>query len=85
MLIAVLSNPGGTDAAAVWAWKAALNQTSSFTPDFNGLLDFDLMSKGTVTAHKCTLTRKSVADTRGTFSSNELNVSFEAVAPLLAS
>ncbi|KAI1617240.1 hypothetical protein EDD36DRAFT_484980 [Exophiala viscosa] len=63
----IFYNPGGTDAAAVWAWKAALNQTSSSTPDFNGLLEFDLM----------------MADTRGTFSSNELNVSIEVVVPLL--
>jgi hypothetical protein len=54
MLIVVLRNPGGIDAAAVWDWKSALNQTSSFTPNFNGLLDFDLMSKGTVTAHRGT-------------------------------
>ncbi|KAK5186997.1 hypothetical protein LTR44_001004 [Exophiala sp. CCFEE 6388] len=63
----IFYNPGGTDAAAVWAWKAALNQTSSSTPNFNGLLDFDLM----------------MADTKGTFSSNELNVSIDAVVPLL--
>jgi hypothetical protein len=51
-LTVILSNPGGTDAVAVWAWKVALNQTSSSTPNFKGLLDFDLMSKATLSAHR---------------------------------
>ncbi|KPM41125.1 hypothetical protein AK830_g5432 [Neonectria ditissima] len=32
-------NPGGSDPAAVLAWEAALNQTSTFS----GLMDYDLM------------------------------------------
>lgn len=46
------------------AWRVALNQTSDYWPDFSGLLDYDLM----------------MLDIRGTWTSNKLNVSLDAVA-----
>lgn len=53
--------PGGTDPGVAAAWRIALNQTNDFLPDFTGLLDFDIM----------------VMDIRGTWSSNQLNVSLD--------
>ncbi|KIW91189.1 uncharacterized protein Z519_08084 [Cladophialophora bantiana CBS 173.52] len=60
--------PGGSDNGVVYAWNAALNITSPFTPDFSGLTDYDLM----------------MMDIRGTYSSNPLNVSLDKVLPLFA-
>ncbi|KAK3070243.1 hypothetical protein LTR53_010784 [Teratosphaeriaceae sp. CCFEE 6253] len=60
--------PGGTDAGAVIPWQVALGLNSDFTPDFAGLLDYDLMAM----------------DIRGTWSSNVLNVSLDTVLPLVS-
>lgn len=38
---AIFHNPGGTDATAVIAWQVALGQTE----EWDGLLDYDLMSE----------------------------------------
>jgi hypothetical protein len=74
------SNPGGSDEATIFAWQAALNLTDTFA----GLKQYDLMSR-------CSRIAKGFAmidfflviDTRGTYSSNPLNVSLEAFEPLL--
>jgi pimeloyl-ACP methyl ester carboxylesterase len=59
--------PGGTDAGVAAAWRVALNQTSDYYPNFSGLEDYDLM----------------MLDIRGTWSSNKLNVSLDAVGALI--
>lgn len=59
--------PGGTDAGVAAAWRVALNQTSNYYPNFSGLEDYDLM----------------MMDIRGTFSSNRLNVSLDAVSAVI--
>ncbi|KAK4912002.1 hypothetical protein LTR49_019472 [Elasticomyces elasticus] len=59
--------PGGTDAGAAVAWQVALGLNSDFTPNFGGLLDYDIM----------------VMDIRGTWGSNPLNASLDIIGPLL--
>jgi hypothetical protein len=45
MAKSIPSCPGGTDAGAAAAWRAALNQTTPFLYDFSGLKDYDIMGK----------------------------------------
>ncbi|KAK3071026.1 hypothetical protein LTR53_009422 [Teratosphaeriaceae sp. CCFEE 6253] len=72
--------PGGTDAGAVIPWQVALGLNSDFTPDFAGLLDYDLMVSPKLIDIWCL----AAMDIRGTWSSNALNVSLDTVLPLIS-
>ena len=74
-----LSCPGGTDPGALVAWQIALNINSPFLPSFDGLLQYDIMSRWILTINRCmrSFLTITVMDIRGTFESNPLNVSLE--------
>ncbi|KAK5118743.1 hypothetical protein LTR85_007949 [Meristemomyces frigidus] len=78
-------NPGGSDPTAVVAWQVALNIESDFTPNFHGLLEYDLMSNVAplLLLRFLTDATQKVMEVRGLWASNPLNVSLDTFAPLV--
>ncbi|KAK3622901.1 hypothetical protein LTR56_021934 [Elasticomyces elasticus] len=76
--------PGGTDAGAAVAWQVALGLNSDFTPNFGGLLEYDIMGDWSLLSIVLnTANSLIVMDIRGTWGSNPLNASLDIVGPLL--